>query len=65
MIPYLIYAKGWNILKIEGSQIGEEKKNACMKYYQQAYWISGLMNDFISQQALEKLYEKDFERKLV
>lgn len=64
-LPYLIYAKGWNILKIEGSKITEEKRNACMKYYQQAYWISGLMNDFITQQNIEQIYEKDFGEKLV
>lgn len=65
MIPYLIYSKGWNILKKEGNEITKEKRNACMKYYQQAYWISGFMNNFILQQSIEKLYEKDFSEKLV
>ena len=65
MIPFLIYAKGWNLLRMAGKEVTEEIKNACMKYYQQAYWISGFMNNFIFQQNLEKLYEKDFGEKLL
>lgn len=64
MIPYLIYAKGWNLLKMEENQMTEEKKELCMKYYRQAYWISGFINDFIMQQKIEKLYRKDFGREI-
>lgn len=65
MMPYLLYAKGWTLWKKEGSFLTEEKRNACMKYYRQAYWISGLMNNFILQQKLEELYKKDFDVELI
>ncbi len=65
MIPYLIYIKGWNILKKNENSLSKEQKNACMKYYQQAYWISGFMNNFALQQKIECLYKKDFKEKLI
>lgn len=69
MIPALLYRKGWNLYRKEKEivrdKIPEDRKNACMKCYQQAYWISGFMNDFKFQQSIEKLYEKDFGVKLV
>ena len=64
MMPSLLYDKGWNLLRMAGGDITEAIKNTCMKYYQQAFWISGFMNNFIFQQNLEKLYEKDFDKKL-
>lgn len=65
MIPYLIYEKGWNIWKNNEDSLSKEKRNACMKCYQQAYWISGFMNNFVLQQKIEYLYKKDFKKKLV
>lgn len=50
---------------MEGKKITEEKRNACMKCYQQAYWISGFMKHFHLQQKIEELYEENFGEQLI